>query len=132
VDDIRQHSGEWHVQLGESPVHEPTVLGDLLAQLLHPQRDPSTVGRAIGPTSFLFPGMTTGRPRNAKASTSKLTRHGITALAARNSTRRALAADLPAAVIADLFGIHINTAVQWARQGQTDWTSYLAERPRSD
>jgi hypothetical protein len=43
----------------------------------------------------------------------KLNNHGITIPAARNSARRALAEDLPAPVIAELFGMHIETAVRW-------------------
>jgi hypothetical protein len=39
-----------------------------------------------------------------------------------------LAADLPAAVLADLLGVHINTAVRWVRRSKRDWASYLAAR----
>jgi hypothetical protein len=35
---------------------------------------------------------------------------------------------LPASVLADLLGIHINTAVRWAHRAKRDWTSYLAAR----
>ncbi|WP_185444197.1 hypothetical protein [Kribbella qitaiheensis] len=37
-------------------------------------------------------------------------------------------AQLPAAVLADLLDIHVTTAINWARQTKTDWTSYIAER----
>jgi hypothetical protein len=43
-----------------------------------------------------------------------------------------LAADLPAAVLADLIGIHINSAVRWTHYAQRDWASYLAARAGSD
>ena len=38
-----------------------------------------------------------------------------------------LAARLPAAVLADLLGIHPNTAVRWVRAAGGDWTSYAAQ-----
>ena len=40
----------------------------------------------------------------------------------------ALAADLPAAIIADLLGMHINTAIRWVRYAGRDWADYLAAR----
>jgi hypothetical protein len=58
----------------------------------------------------------------------KLNNHGITIPAARNSARRALAEDLPAPVIAELFGMHIETAVRWTHLTQRDWTGYIADR----
>ena len=39
-----------------------------------------------------------------------------------------LAADLPAAVLADLLGMHINTAVRWVKRARRDWASYLGAR----
>jgi hypothetical protein len=45
---------------------------------------------------------------------------------ARNA---ALAADLPAAVMADLLGMHVTTAVLWVNYARRDWADYLAARP---
>jgi hypothetical protein len=46
-----------------------------------------------------------------------------------------LAAQLPAAVLADLLGLHPTTAVKWMHQAGADWNRYAAElaraRPRS-
>jgi hypothetical protein len=44
----------------------------------------------------------------------------------------ALAADLPAAILADLLDININTALAWSTYAQTDWAAYLAARTRSE
>jgi hypothetical protein len=38
-------------------------------------------------------------------------------------------ADLPAAVIADLFGMHPETASAWSAYARADWTAYLNSRP---
>lgn len=40
----------------------------------------------------------------------------------------ALAADLCAAIIADLLGMHINTTIRWVRCAGRDWADYLAAR----
>lgn len=52
---------------------------------------------------------------------------------ARSTALAALAADLPAAVLAHLLDININTALAWASYAQTDWTAYLtaAVEPRT-
>lgn len=39
-----------------------------------------------------------------------------------------LATDLPAPVLADILGMHVNTAVRWVRHAKRDWASYLVAR----
>ena len=46
----------------------------------------------------------------------------------RNTALITLGADLPPAVLADLFGLHLNTAASWTRYAQRDWAAYLASR----
>ncbi|WP_326812331.1 hypothetical protein OIE62_07425 [Streptomyces scopuliridis] len=53
-------------------------------------------------------------------------------LAARNGALMALAADLPAAILADLLGLHVNTAVRWVTYARRDWAAYLAARLTQD
>ena len=52
----------------------------------------------------------------------------IQARTARSAALINLAADLPAAVLADLLGLHINTAVRWVKRARRDWADYLAAR----
>ena len=59
----------------------------------------------------------------------QLNRHGLHARPARNTALITLAADLPAAVLADLIGMHPATAVRWARLSSSDWSAYLAAEP---
>ncbi|MEV0225435.1 hypothetical protein [Streptomyces sp. NPDC050704] len=40
----------------------------------------------------------------------------------------ALTADLPAAILADLLGLHVNTAVRSVTYARREWTDYLAAR----
>jgi hypothetical protein len=76
----------------------------------------------------LFPGRVPGQPIANHALTTRLARHGIQVRTARNGALAALAADLPAPILADLLGIHINTAVRWVTYARRDWTDYLAAR----
>jgi hypothetical protein len=57
-----------------------------------------------------------------------LSRHAITAHAGRNSAVGALAAELPAPVLAGITGLNITTATSWTRSTSRDWTQYLAAR----
>jgi len=45
----------------------------------------------------------------------------------RRSALTHLASRLPAAVLADLLGVHPTTAVGWVRTAGGDWTSYAAQ-----
>jgi hypothetical protein len=56
--------------------------------------------------------------------TTRLSRHDINVRIARNGAL----ADLPAAVLADLLGMHINTAVRWVNYVGRDWADYIAAR----
>lgn len=53
---------------------------------------------------------------------------GIDAHAGRNTARLALAADLPASVLADLTGISISTAERWSQWAKRDWAAYVGQR----
>jgi hypothetical protein len=53
-------------------------------------------------------------------------RHGLPTLSARNTAMIEAVAELPPIVVADLFGIHPNTAYTWAKLAQASWADYLA------
>jgi len=115
--------------IGQRPVLLPPRLARLLGQLAEqPQPRPllSQV-QETGPR-LLFPGMVPGRPISPHAMTQKLGRHGIPVRAARNGALASLAADLPAAILADMLGMHVDTAVRRVILARRDWTDYLATR----
>lgn len=58
----------------------------------------------------------------------RLHRYGVDAHAGRNTARLALAADLPASVLADLTGISISTAERWSQWAKPDWAAYVGQR----
>ncbi|MFF8609522.1 hypothetical protein ACF06X_26705 [Streptomyces sp. NPDC015346] len=82
-------------------------------------------------TPWLFPGQEPARPLGATYLSLKLRQHGITPLAGRNSARLALAADLPASVLADFTATSISNATRWTGYARRDWFDYIATRKRN-
>jgi hypothetical protein len=97
----------------------PPWLGTLLAD--RPQHH----ARLIRPFAHWF---LPGRPAGPATFSHKLPEHGIRALPARNAALAALASDIPPPILADILGLHINTAVRWAAVTKRDWTDYLTAR----
>ena len=68
------------------------------------------------------------RPVDAALFGKRLKRLGIEPRGGRNTAFIRLAADLPAAVIADLLAVDPITATRWAKYSKRDWLGYVAER----
>ncbi len=101
-----------------------------LARQLRDQDDQRwTLARPGTPAPWLFPGQSPARPAVDVLFGVRLQRHGIAAHSGRNTARLALAAELPASVLADLTGIGISTAERWSRRAKRDWISYIASEP---
>ncbi|UXX98053.1 hypothetical protein N7U49_48025 (plasmid) [Streptomyces sp. AD2-2] len=75
---------------------------------------------------LLLPGRLAGRPRSPGGLAAQLAKHGLPTLAARNTALFGMAGELPPIIMCDLFGIHRNTATQWAALAQDSWAGYLA------
>jgi hypothetical protein len=119
------------LQVGNHRLRLPPAL----ATLVLAQRDHaigvSAIGRAHpGDPAWLFSGGFPGRPARDALYRALRTHLQVHLRRARSAALAALAADLPAAVLADLLDIHINTAITWSTYAQTDWTTYLAARTR--
>jgi hypothetical protein len=82
--------------------------------------------------SWLFPGQSPARPTVDILFGVRLHRYGIDAHAGRNTARLALAAELPASVLADLTGISISTAERWSQWAKRDWAVYVGQRAADD
>ena len=123
----RRH-GQAYLVLDQHPVLIPPLLADLIDEL-HATATPGAVLGGRGkPASWLFPGQVPGRHLSVNGLVRQLNTHGIQARIGRSAALINLAADLPAAVLADLLGLHINTAVRWVKRASRDWASYLAAR----
>jgi hypothetical protein len=106
----------------------PPRLADLVRQLRDQDEPRWTLGRLGTPAPWLFPGQSPGRPAVDVLFGVRLHRHGIDAHAGRNTGRLALAAELPASVLADLTGISISTAERWSQWAKRDWAAYVGRR----
>jgi hypothetical protein len=110
--DLRHDGRDAYLHAGAAPVLlPPKVAAVVCAQrdagparitYHHPSQDPRP----------LFPGR----------------RHGIEPRQYRNQALAAWAGEIPAPVLADILGLHVTTAEQWAQRARRDWTSYVAER----
>ena len=126
---VIQLEDDHFLQLAGNVLLLPPPLAALLAQLPLPRNNNRTV---IPPTDssapLLFTGFNHTRPLDSRTFGARLLRSGITPHASRNTAMMTLAADLPAAVVADLLGIHDTTATLWAHRTKRDWHTYLAHR----
>ncbi|MBT1185383.1 XRE family transcriptional regulator [Streptomyces sp. CJ_13] len=109
----------------------PVLLPPTLARLIEQQITTGRQHSALGPLAqehprLLLPGRYASRARSPHALSAQLTKHGLPTIAARNTAMFGMAGELPPIVISDLFGVHRNTATQWAALAQDSWADYLA------
>jgi hypothetical protein len=84
------------------------------------------------PSALVFPGQSPARPAVDVLFGVRLRRYGIDAHAGHATARLALAAELPASVLADLTGISVSTAERWFEWAKRDWAGYLGQRKADD
>lgn len=123
TDQISEHDGDVSVRIGRYDVTLPQPLAGLLRDLAATGRA-HHVGIGATPTTWLFPGLLPGRPITAHRLGDRLGQLGIEARAGRRAALLQLAAQVPAAVLADMLGITANTAVDWVRAAGGDWANY--------
>jgi hypothetical protein len=87
--------------------------------------------RGAAGRQWLFPGLRPGEHLRPAALGARLRRLGPDHRTARNGALIALAAELPAPVLASLLGLHQNTAIRWTHYAEADWATYLAARART-
>ncbi|MBV9450713.1 MAG: hypothetical protein JO345_32965 [Streptosporangiaceae bacterium] len=117
------------IRLGPAPIALPGPVADLTRQLLDGKRGHATTG-AGQPSPWLFPGGQPGRPISASHLGQRLKDLGIQPGQARSTALFQLAAELPAALLARMLGIHIDVAVAWQHASAGDWTRYAADVSR--
>jgi len=125
---ISHRGGNTYLTLGPHPVLLPPALARLISQLTAAATPVAILGGRGSLTTWLFPGQVPGRHLAVNGLARQLNDHGIQARTARSAALINLASDLPAAILADLLGMHVNTAVRWSRRAKRDWTGYLAAR----
>jgi integrase len=125
----RRDSGMF-IRLGRHEVPVPGPLAGAVLTLINDGRSYRGVGSPPA-TTWLFPGHLPGRPITAARLGERLRAIGIYAQTGRRAALLALAAQLPAAVLADLLGLHETTAAKWMHQAGGDWSRYAAHLARS-
>jgi hypothetical protein len=125
----RHHNGVT-IQLGQHDVPVPAPLGDLLLTLIADGKPYTGIGSPAD-SKWLFPGLLPGRPITPARLADRLRTLGVPVQAGRRAALTDLAAQLPAAVLADLLGLHPATAVKWMHQAGGNWNRYAAELART-
>lgn len=127
--DICTNAGDTYLQLARRKL----VLPPAVAALLVTQRDHGIGVALLDRTAltadpWLFPGGFPGRPARDALYRGLRQHLPIHLRRARSAALAALAAELPAPVLASLLDLSITTAIAWNRYAQHDWASYLAAR----
>jgi hypothetical protein len=127
-DDILAREGNAYLTIDKSPLVLPPRLAENIDQLTKTASSTAAIGRTIRRTPWLLPGRQPGQHVSANFLSRKLVQHGILTRATRNAAVLALVEDLPAAVLADLLGMHVTTAERWAKIASRDWADYITAR----
>jgi hypothetical protein len=129
LDHVEAADNQTRLRLGREPVVLPEPVAALVRQLAAQRHGHATLGEQ-GNSRWLFPGGQPGQPISAFRLAERLRHIGIHAGPARSTALFGLGAELPAAMLARLLGIHISVAVTWQRASSGDWTSYAADYSR--
>jgi hypothetical protein len=129
LDDIQLSGDMVLLHLGREPVILPEPLASLTRQLVADRHGHAAIGDR-GTSRWLFPGGQPGRPISSSQLTERLRQIGLQPGQDRSTALFQLAADLPAALLARMLGIHITVAVAWQRVSSGDWNNYAADVSR--
>lgn len=119
------------VHVGSATIETPEPLAGHARQLIEERQPHPRKARLPGDAGWLFPGAP-GRPINPDSLSDRLARLGIRAAQHRLAALLHLAADIPSPLLADLLGIHPNTAQVWSRLANRGWGDYQAMRTEAD
>jgi hypothetical protein len=126
---VTHREGETLVLLGRHEVPAPGPLASTIRDLAGNGRSHRGAG-SPATTGWLFPGHLPGRPITPSRLGERLRAIGIYAQPGRRAALLDLAAQMPAAVLADALGLHQTTAAKWMHQAGGDWSRYAADLAR--
>lgn len=130
TEQVRTRGEQTLLRLGREDIDVPEPLAGLLLALTRQPHRYLGVG-SPQTSKWLFPGMQPGRPLTAARLGERLRALGIRAQPGRRSAMTNLAAQVPAAVLADLLNLAPTTAVRWVSEAGGDWSRYAAELART-
>lgn len=118
------------LRFGAHDITVPEPLSGLLTELIDVGRSHHLGVGSPATSSWLFPGHLPGRPITASRLGERLRLLGVRALPGRRATLLQLAAEVPAAVLAELLHLTPGTATRWTRDAGGDWSRYAANLAR--
>jgi hypothetical protein len=126
ADDVAIDVENVAIRFGDTAISMPRpVAGDLRDLVADITDGYPAVGRH--PT-WLFPGSPPSRPMGEQVLSRRMKRIGVGCNDARRAALLQLAGRLPAAIVADMLGVHVATATQWAQIAGRPWGDYPALR----
>ncbi|MFD8246921.1 hypothetical protein [Nocardia sp. NPDC059691] len=134
VDQIRREGTATYLVINRCPVIVPPRLAVLVDRMIA-QGSPSTSFRWPAhqrAAAYLFPGRMPDRPRSATAVRQMLAAHDLPVRRARNAAMIDAVSRMHPVIVADLFGISIGSAQQWAAFAHSSWADYLAAALSAD
>lgn len=126
VDDVDITGETVAISFGTSPVILPTPLVALVRELVATRRGKAKIG-SPDDVPWLFPRGQPGRPLRDSQIGLRLHNIGIRPQRDGSTALFTLAAELPAAILARMLGLHIQVAVQWQKASAGDWAAYAAD-----
>ena len=112
------------ILLGSEHLPLPPPFDQLIMELITLRRSELRAKRNDG-SVFLFPGNFYSRAVDVGRFTERLNEIGIMTRSGRDASLMDLAAKIPAALLRDLLGLHINTAVEWNIAAGHSHTKYI-------
>ncbi len=125
--DLARDGDQTWLRLGRDRLLLPKPLAGLAHQLTG-NRPVGMAGNLDHTPVWLFPGRRPDTPMHPTHLARRLGKLGVDCLASRNTALLQLAAEVPAAVVADLLGLNASTATKWAQLAGGNWTRYAADR----
>jgi hypothetical protein len=122
IDDVTITNTRVSIRLGRGEVTVPNPLARHVRDLIADRRGSHAANVPAG--RWLFPGGAPGRPINEQVLSRRLRQLGVECWPARRDAMAALPADIPAALLADLLGVHVVTAIKWAEIAGRPWGEY--------
>ncbi|KOU36434.1 hypothetical protein [Streptomyces sp. WM6378] len=130
VDDVQLSEEAVTITFGTAPVVLPAPLTDLVRELVANRRGKAKIGTPDD-IPWLFPGGRPGHPiaddRLRLRLRLRLQKIGLRPRQDRSTALFTLAAELPAAILARMLGVHIQVATQWQKASAGDWAAYAAD-----
>jgi hypothetical protein len=130
VDNITFAHHSVTVHFGRDELNLAAPVGPLVAELVAGRRG-RTATELSATSRWLFPGAVPGRHLHPDRLCMRLATIGVDPLIMRTAALLDLAVDVPPSILADLIGLHTNTATRWTRAAGGDWAGYAAARARS-